>query len=164
MSKQTPWGRADSATEYAPGIVFYSTPSHGGFHVDRSLVSEIPAPLRGLSGYPQTWYEEDCAWAVVAYVFPFAFLGKMSDCPTVEAIKTQAREVLTRWYPEELAAAEAAGTRSDPDPLTAWQEVFSAIPDQSGQLSIYLGPNELEQVATLAEVEQQVAELANQDR
>ena len=47
-----------------------------------------------------------------------------------------------------------------PDPLDAWREAFQAIPDQSGQLSIYLGPNELEQVATLAEGEKQVEQEA----
>ena len=47
------------------------------------------------------------------------------------------------------------------DPLDAWRQTFEAIPDETGQLQIYIGPNELEQVATLAQVEQQVAEEAN---
>jgi|SRR5215471_9968115 len=101
----TPWGRPDEATEYAEGITFYSTPSHGGFHVDRKLVAKIPAPLRGLSGYPDNWYEEDCSWAVVAYVFPEAFLGRgIGD--DKEAIQEYAEGVLNRWYPAELEQAK----------------------------------------------------------
>ena len=102
----TPWGRPDSATKFAEGITFYSTPSHGGFHVDRKLVAEIPTPLRGLSGYPDNWYEEDCSWAVVAYTFPAAFLGRIEDKDEA-GIKEYAREVLNRWYPAELARAES---------------------------------------------------------
>lgn len=31
----TPWGKADYEKVYAEGIVFYGTPSHGGFKLDR---------------------------------------------------------------------------------------------------------------------------------
>ena len=47
------------------------------------------------------------------------------------------------------------------DPLQAWRETFEAIPDKTGQLSIYIGPNELEQVATFEQIEKQVHEEAN---
>jgi hypothetical protein len=46
------------------------------------------------------------------------------------------------------------------DPLEAWREAFEAIPDQAGQLTIYLGPNELEQVASREQVEKQVHDAA----
>jgi hypothetical protein len=51
-----------------------------------------------------------------------------------------------------------------PDPLEAWREAFEAIPDEKGQLAIYLGPNELEQVATREQIEQQVLEEVNRCR
>lgn len=75
---QTPWGHSDTATQYAPGIVFYETPNHGGFHLSHQRRAEMPKLLRqfrGYSGDPQ-WYEEDCDWAVVALAFPSMFDGK----------------------------------------------------------------------------------------
>ena len=78
----TPWGKPDFATEYASGIVFYSTPGHGGFWVNperRAMMSEpyrSHPPFCGQAG----WYEEDCDWAVVALAFPQFFTeSELSD-------------------------------------------------------------------------------------
>lgn len=72
---QTPWGFAESETYYGRGLVFYSTPSHGGFHVAPWLLKNMPEPYRShtpFCGQPG-WYEEDCDWAVVALAFPQFF-------------------------------------------------------------------------------------------
>lgn len=66
---ETPWGHPDRVTEFAPGIIFLSTPSHGGFWLAPDRNAEIPACLRQVAG----WYEEDCDWAAVAYSFPQHF-------------------------------------------------------------------------------------------
>ena len=66
---RTPWGRADAATTYAPGIILYSTPSHGGFHLGRRANAVVDPAWRDPAG----WYEEDCAWAVVAHTYPDLF-------------------------------------------------------------------------------------------
>lgn len=65
----TPWGRPDSAVEYLQGIVFYETPSHGGFKLSSERNKLVPAKLRHASG----WYEEDQEAAIVAYAFPQLF-------------------------------------------------------------------------------------------
>lgn len=104
----TPWGKADGQTRYAEGITFYETPSHGGFHLSRERIDQVHPALRGLSNYPDAWYEEDCAYAVIPYTFPEAFLGRVGSeaDETIESIKSWARGILERWYPEELAKAE----------------------------------------------------------
>ena len=77
---QTPWGPADFATEYAPGLVLYSTPGHGGFHVSAEWLAQMPEPYRSTVPFTQRhgrsgpgWYEEDCDWAIVALSFPQFF-------------------------------------------------------------------------------------------
>jgi hypothetical protein len=73
----TPWGKADSVTNFGNGLKFYTTPSHGGFHVAKSLFNRIPIKhreyaerwVRGLKG----WFEEDCAWAFLAIDLPEFF-------------------------------------------------------------------------------------------
>lgn len=66
---ETPWGWPDHAVRYAEGIISYSTPGHGGFHVDAERSAVMPAALRNDQG----WYEEDCEWAKVATAFPALF-------------------------------------------------------------------------------------------
>ncbi len=70
----TPWGKPDTRTEIAPGIVAYTTPSHGGIWLDKWRVAEMPAELssRTFTKSPH-WYEEDCDWAMVATAFPQFF-------------------------------------------------------------------------------------------
>jgi hypothetical protein len=72
---QTPWGIADFATEYAHGIVFFSTPSHGGFHLLPERNAEVLAKFPGFRTFSGAvgWYEEDCDWALVALTFPHLF-------------------------------------------------------------------------------------------
>jgi hypothetical protein len=65
----TPWGKAQDKQEYAPGIVFYSTPSHGGFKISKAVQAVMPKHLQN----PDGWYEEDCEWSKVALAFPHLF-------------------------------------------------------------------------------------------
>lgn len=68
----TPWGCADSNEVYGKGVVFHSTPSHGGFKLDEIPNGEVPEALRNADG----WYEEDCEWAKVAVAFPALFTDR----------------------------------------------------------------------------------------
>lgn len=71
---QTPWGLPDTAREIAPGIVFYSTPSHGGYWLSPARVAAMPKPLRDFQPFAgANWYEEDADWAIVALAFPQFF-------------------------------------------------------------------------------------------
>lgn len=68
----TPWGRSDWEKQIAPGIVLYTTPSHGGIHVDAQLNKKMPDKYRIDDG----WYEEDVEYALVVLAFPQHFSAK----------------------------------------------------------------------------------------
>ena len=87
----TPWGVADYAREYAEGIVFYGTPSHGGFKLSAERLAQMHSALREKDG----WFEEDCAWAKVAFAFPECFADEQREA----AIRT-----LKDWCPDEYEA------------------------------------------------------------
>lgn len=75
---QTPWGTADSVEHIADGIIFVTTPSHGGFRLDQSRNAQVPYVWRQASFNGQAlrgWYEEDCDWSLVALTFPQHFEG-----------------------------------------------------------------------------------------
>lgn len=77
----TPWGPATLATVYAPGLTFYETAGHGGFHVAQDLLASMPEPYRSHPTYcgQAGWYEEDCDWAAVALSFPSLFTPQALD-------------------------------------------------------------------------------------
>ncbi|MEO8686092.1 MAG: hypothetical protein ABI414_14785 [Devosia sp.] len=72
----TPWGPSQGTTIYADGVVFYSTDSHGGFHLSSDRNRAVHATLRVRGGY----YEEDEAWAIVAFSFPHLFTTFERGC------------------------------------------------------------------------------------
>jgi hypothetical protein len=81
----------------APGIVSYSTASHGGIHLSDERVAEMPqalqdfVPFGGPQPGPGRWFEEDCDWSVVALAFPQFF--------TEDDVK-QAHATLKGYRPE----------------------------------------------------------------
>jgi len=76
---ETPWGPAQHVHVIAPGIVSYSTASHGGIHLSDARLAEMPqalqdfVPFGGPQRGPGRWFEEDCDWSVVAVAFPRFF-------------------------------------------------------------------------------------------
>ena len=87
---QTPWGKADSIKNIAPGIKFVSTPSHGGFKLDRRNNARMPLCFRKAGG----WYEEDCEWAMVAVVFEAHFKEHLE----------QAKCTIKNYWPDKWEA------------------------------------------------------------
>ena len=90
----TPWGRSQSRSEIAPGIVHHETGSHGGMFVSDELLAQIPAPWRAYAAKwtgSENWFEEDVAWAAVAVTFPQHF-------PT-ETL-TLAKRIAGAWLPK----------------------------------------------------------------
>ena len=76
----TPWGIADAATHVAEGITFYSTPSHGGYHLSPERRAAMPPAIRDKETFARgNWYEEDCDWALVALAFPAYFPPEAID-------------------------------------------------------------------------------------
>lgn len=87
MPRETPWGPADSVQTLAPGIISYSTPSHGGIELSPERNRLIPEAIKAAT-FKQLgqkgWYEEDCDWAIVAHYFPEAFHSW--DLPIAESM------------------------------------------------------------------------------
>lgn len=56
----SPWGTIDFVHPYAEGMVWVSTPGHGGLWLSNERLAAMPAEQRSADG----WYEEDCeaAW------------------------------------------------------------------------------------------------------
>lgn len=65
----TPWGPSQGATIYADGVVFHSTAGHGGFLLSPDRNRKVHQSIRVTAGA----YEEDEAWAIVAFSFPHLF-------------------------------------------------------------------------------------------
>jgi hypothetical protein len=85
----TPWGMADFATELAPGIVSYSTPSHGGIKLSAQRLAELKPELRAHKPFcgQDGWYEEDCDWAIVAMQWPELFNAENIETAKMIAAK-----------------------------------------------------------------------------
>ena len=93
---QTPWGVSQGATVYAEGVESHFTAGHGGFKLSAERNRKVHALLRAEVG----WYEEDCAWAIVAITFP---------------------DLFTRF---ERRCAERSVRDSWPD---AWETIFGVV-------------------------------------
>lgn len=100
MPTCTPWGYADTSEKYIRGINWYSTPSHGGFHVCPTLNATVPDYMRCKDG----WYEEDCDWCIVAIIFPHAFTerAKVSQWQAdhLASDLESARNTFRNWKPD----------------------------------------------------------------
>jgi len=91
MVCSTPWGPSQLATIYAEGIVAHMTAGHGGFRLSAERNKRVVQSLRIGSG----WYEEDEAWAIVAFNFPDLF--------TTYERKLAERTIRDKW-PDEWEA------------------------------------------------------------
>lgn len=97
MRKQTPWGQADNAVELAPGIVSYSTPSHGGIWLSAERRKQLPEVKTFLGG--NEWFEEDCDWAI-PYVFFAEDIRVHGKAYKFEENLAQALRTVEKWHPE----------------------------------------------------------------
>lgn len=73
---QTPWGISQGTKVYAEGVESHSTAGHGGFKLSAERNEHVYPLLRSMDG----WYEEDCAWAIVAITFPDLFTSVERRC------------------------------------------------------------------------------------
>jgi len=92
-SINTPWGRSDSITKASEGVVWVTTPSHGGVHLSAEVNAEMPEYMRSADG----WYEEDCKWCL-----PVVALGAARIAPDhpkgLADIEDIANKVMRTWY------------------------------------------------------------------
>jgi len=71
--QSSPWGSIQHIEAVAPGIVWVSTPGHGGIGINKAAAARQLTPeaiCRGISWGEHLFFEEDCAWAIVAYELP----------------------------------------------------------------------------------------------
>ena len=90
----TPWGIAQTTTYVTPGIVRYSTASHGGYHISAGLLREMPEYMQTADVYAngrEGWFEEDAAWSLVVLAFPRFF--KLQT-------RLDALETVRHYYPK----------------------------------------------------------------
>lgn len=85
-STMTPWGESDHCDHIADGIVFHSTPSHGGIELSKERAAKMPVAFRQTFVHNNTdfpeghrWYEEDCDYPRVVVVFPDCFPAGAAD-------------------------------------------------------------------------------------
>ena len=70
---QSPWGQIDHLEMIAPGIMFASTPSHGGYWLSKARWDRLAPLLKDLGTFgdnPLNWFEEDCDSRIVALAYP----------------------------------------------------------------------------------------------
>ena len=142
---RTPWGSSQQSKKYGPGITFYSTASHGGFRVDAAFLSTMPEYMRDDCTGSAEWFEEDCAWSMVATCFPDLF---------DEYDRQKAKETLANTYPDEyekfygvvLQPGEShtkddrqfhAEHANDYLPLSAFGDWHEKVP--KGQVGVFAG-------------------------
>lgn len=89
----TPWGPSQGAVRYGEGVVFHSTSGHGGFHLAADRNARVHPLLRNVGG----WYEEDAAWAAVAFAWRDLFTGLE---------RRQAEETLRHSWPDAWEAIQ----------------------------------------------------------
>ncbi len=112
----TPWGFSDHVKEDAPGIVFYSTPGHGGFLLDDARHAAVKKMLPNFKTFAGgKWYEEDCDACAVVACFPEAY--------TPEKVKhARARLAADPEYYGRL--------QLPPDSHKGWDRLEAALDDE----------------------------------
>ncbi|MET4143799.1 hypothetical protein [Arthrobacter sp. UYCo732] len=88
---RTPWGKADGVIHLAPGIATVFTPGHGGVKLSPARNKEVDPVWRSSN----SWYEEDCEWAITAITHREAYS---------EEHQKYAHQSARRWYPDEYEA------------------------------------------------------------
>lgn len=81
-NKSTPWGAADYKKEEAEGIIFYGTPSHGGYWLSPERRLQLNWNQNWLSS--AEWWEEDCDWSIPFYFFREEIKQKFIVANTLE--------------------------------------------------------------------------------
>ena len=103
----TPWGAASHVNDVAEGVVFVSTPSHGGFKVSRERNAAIPSALRNPSG----WYEEDVEANIVVAVHGADVAPHRSASDAV--IRGEAWDEVRNWMPDAYEKATGLEATAD---------------------------------------------------
>lgn len=118
-AKITPWGTAQEAQPLGEGILFVSTPSHGGFYVPPTIQAELARTFPDFRPWTGSWQwlEEDCDWVLLALIRP--------------QISPRTPKELAR-IAQAMAEREANRHPSYHGPVCGWQHVVDVLPQISG--------------------------------
>lgn len=96
------WGQPDRVKQVAPGVLWITTPSHGGIVLSNERNAQMPEDMRR----DDAAYEEDCNWALPILAFDLAAaLAAIESIPgqTGETIVMQAIKTIQHWHPKVYA-------------------------------------------------------------
>lgn len=96
VGDSSPWGTIDHVDPVAEGIVFVSTPSHGGMKLSREMQQRMPEGARCDGG----WYEEDCEQCLVVVAMPDLFAPDKVEV---------ARKMVKEYFPDEFTLITGEG-------------------------------------------------------
>lgn len=105
------WGQPDEVREIIPGVIWITSPSHGGIVLSNERNAAMPDYMRRSDAV----YEEDCNWPLPIYAFDCAaeFAETLNQKP--ERVIKDAIRTMERWHATALAQAvadEKAGARA----------------------------------------------------
>lgn len=97
--QSSPWGKSQQINKIAPGIAFVSTAGHGGYRVSKrkaeKYFTHVELKHAAIMSGSYYWFEEDCAWVMVARAFPHLFESSM---------QAVAKGIYERFYAERLVS------------------------------------------------------------
>lgn len=68
-----PWGTPTDFRAVTDGILWLTTPRHGGYVVSREMYEKMPDHLKACSFTNDQYFEEDLSWCAVVLAFPQHF-------------------------------------------------------------------------------------------
>jgi hypothetical protein len=102
------WGEIEIEKVIAGGIVYVSTPGHGGFVLSENRNKAIPKYMRMSDGC----YEEDCDWSIVAVVFS-EFLQDEKVKQAKETLKNCKHKMYETFFKIKLKKGESRSKDSE---------------------------------------------------
>jgi len=101
----SPWGKIQHVSQLASGAWSVSTAGHGGIKLDAARNRKVPKDAR----QPGGWYEEDCQWAIAAYVHKDVgdsmLKGARESNPEKYAGDSYLTETITYWECADVCTA-----------------------------------------------------------
>ncbi len=95
---RTPWGESQGSNVAAPGIVFYHTAGHGGFHLSPSRMRQFRQTFPSFEPFAGgPWFEEDCDYCIVVLAFGDSVFNDEQIRGAVRAVQSMARNGYKGW-------------------------------------------------------------------
>jgi hypothetical protein len=162
-STTTLWGRADDSRQLTRGVVWYTTPGHGGLGVSLAWAAQNLTPAAqelGERQYGRLWYEEDCLCSIVFYEHPELDMPLGGTERTMEEIRESnawaIRKYFARYFDPEFQRTCGANPISPAlrvgDVVTLTSRSFQVIQVRPDDYLVYennAGPFRLRKAAVM---------------